>query len=262
MSTVHSNQSFASFCNGKILSMAKHKSRQIAVGWKEGKCQRGATSRRSTKARRRSLLISPGFLWLLYCCEAKYFSLYKAQHEVCVQVLHLPYSPWRINYRWGNWWWKISVTVRVKQQDRIGGVEQEISAMASMERKTCFRELNGESFPSEQRKKSGQFPEKQIQHQRPNWVAQADALQAESDQDVWQYSCMYRSSKHLPPSIPKSNPLLPAVLPRRKERRQHNSSWTHPFIRFWKGFSYSDHEHMIKLYKKHMRLWKKNSRKN
>lgn len=128
------NQSFTSFCNRKLLIWAKHKSRKTAVGWKEGKCQRGVRSRRSTKARRQALLTLPGFLRLLYCCKAKYFLLYKSQHEVCEQVLQLPCGPWSINYRWGDWWWKIPGTIRVKQQGRVGGVEQESLAMASTER--------------------------------------------------------------------------------------------------------------------------------
>ena len=128
------SQSFASLCNGKLCIWAKHKPRKMAVGWKAGKCQRGVRSRRSTKARRQALLISPGFLWLSYCCKAKYFLLFKSQHALCVQGLQLPCGPRRINYRWDDWWWKVSGTIKVKQQDRVQGVEQESSAIASIER--------------------------------------------------------------------------------------------------------------------------------
>lgn len=101
---------------------------------KGGQVPERVRPRRCTNTRRQALLFSPGFLPLLICCKAKYFLLYKSQHEGCMQVLELPCGPWKINYRRGDWWRKIAGTVRVKQQDRAAGVEQESSAKASTEK--------------------------------------------------------------------------------------------------------------------------------
>lgn len=214
------NQNFASFCNGKLLMWAKHKSRQTAVRWKEGKCQRGVRSRRSTKARRQALLISPGFLRLLYCCKAKYFLLYKSQHEACVQVLQLPCGPWKINYSWGDWWRKISGTVRVKEQDRVGGVGQEISAMASTERNQEDLLQRSDTtwgvFSQRAAKEIWAVPWGTDPAPKSKQGSPGDALQAEGDQGRDRVG-VYITAKQ---KNSKPNALPPTALPTRKKRKE------------------------------------------
>lgn len=150
-------------------------------------------------------------LQLLYFRKAKYFLLYESQYKVCVQMLQLPCGPWRINYTWGDWSWKVSGTIRVKQQDRVQGVEQEVWQwhLQRGSRNTCFREFTRHLLSSESSKRNlGILPRNRSSIEvRMGWFKRC--LKGRGWPGSWWCRCTLHSNTKIQNLMPYSTPFSP-----------------------------------------------------